>query len=195
MRNIARYAIAAAVGASVFFVFQYLNPVPSRETADVNCILDAEDGAIPLNVPNSREIVKKVEFSGEMTGRYTDKETGTDLWHADGEVRFAGNSQRMSGAIFLTTTNEVRGVMLYRDRYPHQAVDLRISTLNENSNLDWDEARAYVYFEGAEAKLDHPFAYRCKIRKATRARSTVTALSTGSARAPKRSARSSAQQA
>ena len=165
MRNIASYAITAAVGTSAFFVSQYLNPAPSRETADVNCIFDAEDGAVPLNVPNSRETVKKVEFSGEMTGRYTDKETGTDLWHADGEVRFKGGSQRMPGPIFLTTNDEVRGVTLSRDRHPHQAVDLRISTLNENSNLDWDEARAYVYFEGADAKLDHPFAYRCNVTK------------------------------
>jgi hypothetical protein len=81
------------------------------------------------------------------------------------EARFEGGSQQMSGAIFLTKTDKVRGVMLYRDRYPHQAVDLRISTLNENSNLDWDEARAYVYFEGADAKLDHPFAYRCNVTK------------------------------
>lgn len=163
MIDLARCAIAAAVGTSAFFVAQYLSPASSRETADINCIFDAQNGAIPLNVPNSRDIVKKVEFSGEMTGRYTDKETGADLWHADGDVRFEGGSQRMSGAIFLTTTDEVSGVMLYRDRYPHQAVDLRISTLNENSNLDWDEARAFVYFEGADAKLDHPFAYRCNV--------------------------------
>ncbi len=109
--------------------------------------------------------MKKVEFSGEMTGRYTDKEAGVDLWHADGEVRFEGVSQRMSGAIFLTTTDEVSGLMLYRDRYPHQAVDLWISTLNENRILDWDKARAYVYFEGADAKLDHPFVYRCNVTK------------------------------
>ncbi len=165
MRDLKRYAIAAAVGTSAFFVSQYLSPASSRETADINCIFDAEDDAIPLNVPNSRNIVKKVEFSGEMTKRSTDKQTGTDLWHANGEVRFEGGSQRMSGVIFLTTTDDVSGVMLYRDRYPHQVVDLRISTLNENSNLDWDEARAYVYFEGADTKLNHPFAYRCNVTK------------------------------
>ena len=165
MRDFAKYTLAAAVGTSAFFVSQYLSPASSREAAEINCTFDAEDGAIPLNVPNSRDIVKKVEFSGEMTGRYTDKETGTDLWHADGEVRFGGSSQRASGAIFLTATHEVKGVMLYRDWYPHQAVDLRISTLNENSNLDWDDARAYVYFEGADTKLDHPFAYRCNVTK------------------------------
>lgn len=165
MRGLARYGIAAIVGISAFFVAQYLSPASSRETADISCIFDVEDVARPLNIPNSRDTVRRVKFSGEMTGRYADKGTGVDLWHADGEARFEGGSQRMSGAIFLTKTDKVSGVMLYRDRYPHQAVGLRISTLNENSNLDWDEARAYVYFEGADAKLGHPFAYRCNVTK------------------------------
>lgn len=165
MKDYARITLVAAVGISTFFVSRYLNPAPSHEAAKINCTFDAEDSAIPLNVPNSRDIVKKVEFSGEMTGSFTDKETGTDSWHADGEVRFGGGSQRVSGTVFLTVTHEVRALMLYRNRYPEQSVDLRIATLNENAELDWDEARAYVYFKGADTKLDHPFAYRCNVTK------------------------------
>ena len=70
----------------------------------------------------------------------------------------------MEGAVFLLPTNKVRGLHLYGHRYPNEAKDLRIATLNENGILDWDEKAAFIYYEGATNKLSHRYDYHCDVK-------------------------------
>jgi len=86
------------------------------------------------------------------------------LWHASGTATYEGGAQQLEGAVFLLPTNKVRGLHLYRDRYPNEAKDLRIATLNEHGILDWDEKAAFIYYEGATNKLSHRYDYRCDVK-------------------------------
>lgn len=76
---------------------------------------------------------------------------------------FEGTSQELTGPVFLGPNGKVRGIHFSRDRYPGEAVDLRIATLNSDEKLDWNEHFVFVYFNGASTKLSHPFSYRCDV--------------------------------
>lgn len=158
MRLLRKYLVPVLIGLGTFAALQFFNPLsPPPETARLDCVFEAhsETGALPI--PYRQAAVSRIKFQAELSGKSTHDDVL--LWHAKGTVNFADQSQQLAGAVFLKTDNEVRGLGLYRDQYPHSAEDLRISTLNENGILDWNEQFAFIYFENASEKLAHAFDY------------------------------------
>lgn len=165
MKELPRYIIPIAIGLLTFAVLRYLFPSPpTPETAHLECSFVAPEQSASVTIPYSQDRIGRIDYEADLIGKYVDGDV--ILWHADGVATYQGGSQNLAGAIFLRPTNEVRGLGLYRDRYPHQSVDLRISTLNENGNLDWDEDSAFVYFENAPDKMAHQFDYSCAVSQA-----------------------------
>lgn len=165
MKELRRYIMPIAIGLLTFAVLRYFFPSPAApETAHLECSFVAPKQSASVTIPYSQDRIGRIDYEADLTGKYVDGDV--ILWHADGVATYQGGSQNLAGAIFLRPTNEVRGLGLYRDRYPHQSVDLRISTLNENGNLDWDEDSAFVYFENAPDKMAHQFDYSCAVNQA-----------------------------
>lgn len=163
MKVFKHYAVLVAVGLLAFAILEFLFPgPPPPETRNLNCVFRSASNGSPANIPVSSEEIRKITFEGKLSGKSVRDDT--DLWHAEGTAVFQGNLQKLSGPIFIfASTGEVRGLSLYRDRYPHQMVDLRISTLDESGMLDWDEDTAFVYFESAPDKLAHHYDYHCTV--------------------------------
>ena len=162
MRAVKRFLAPVAIGVAVFAVLQFFNPLnPSGETAQLNCVFETSSPDDLLPVPYSRVVIRRVDYTAELTGKSVHDEVV--LWHGRGTASFAGQSQQLAGAVFLNPDGEVRGLSLYRDHYPHTRQDLRITTLNENGNLDWNEESAFVYFEDAPEKLAHAFDFQCTV--------------------------------
>lgn len=163
MKALSRYVILGAVVMLIFWGERYLfPPSPASETAQLHCVFTALQQSNPVPTPNSKDRPREVGFKAGLTGKSF--QDGTVLWHASGTATYEGGAQRLEGAVFLLPTNKVRGLHLYRDRYPNEAKDLRIATLNENGILDWDEKAAFVYYEGATNKLTHRYDYRCDVK-------------------------------
>lgn len=162
MSELKRYLVPVAIGVGVFALLQIFNPLnPGRETAQLDCVFEASPPAGPLPLPYSQDAVGRVEYTAELTGKSVHGDVVS--WHGRGIAHFARQSQQLAGAVFLNLDNEVRGLGLYRDHYPHTRQDLRISTLNENGNLDWNEESAFVYFEDAPEKMAHAFDFDCSV--------------------------------
>ncbi len=164
MKEMPRYILAIAIGLLTFVVSCYFFPSPpTTQTAHLECSFVAPEQSASVGIPYSHERIFIIDYKAVLTSNYVDG--GAVLWDADGLATYQGGSQNLVGTIFLQPTNEVRGLVLYRDRYPHQSDDLRISTLNENGKLDWDEETAFVYFENAPDKMSHRFDYSCTVKK------------------------------
>lgn len=166
MKAFKTYAVPISFGLLVFAALEFLFPgPPPPEVRNVNCVFSLARNSIPVNFSASSEGIRKITFGGELSGKSVHDDT--DLWSAEGTTVFQGTSQKVRGVVFiLTSTGEVRGLFLYRDRYPHQMTDVRISTLNESGQLDWNEDSAFVYFESAPDKMAHHYDYNCTVEKA-----------------------------
>lgn len=163
MKALSRYVISGAVVVLIFWGERYLFPSsPASETAQLHCVFTALQQSHPVPIPNSKDRPREVDFKAGLTGKSF--QDGTVLWHASGTATYEGGAQRLEGAVFLLPTNKVRGLHLYRDRYPNEAKDLRIATLNEKGILDWDEKAAFIYYEDANNKLSHRYDYRCDVK-------------------------------
>tara|TARA_B100000678_G_C18160661_1_gene482890 strand:- start:171 stop:686 length:516 start_codon:yes stop_codon:yes gene_type:complete len=164
VKKLSRFIIPIAIGLLTFAALRYLFPSsPAAETAHLECSFAAPEQSALVTNPHSQDRIGRIDYEADLTGKYVDGDL--ILWHADGVATYQGGSQNLAGAIFLRPTNEVRGFGLYRDRHPHQSDDLRISTLNENGNLDWDDESAFVYFENAPDKMAQQFDYSCTVRQ------------------------------
>ena len=152
-------AVAVAVAPAVFRYFYPQSPRP--ETANLKCTFEVERGASPADFPASTTKINEIKFNGELSGKSVHE--GTSLWSAHGIASFQGNSQELAGSIFMASSGKVEALSLYRDRYPNQTADLRISTLNNDGKLDSNERSAFVYFTGATNKMAHPYSYRCNV--------------------------------
>ena len=160
MKALPRYVIVVAIAILAFWGDRYLFPSSSTpETAQINCSFVATQQNHPSTVPN---LPRAVNFNAGLNGKSV--HDGVVLWHASGIATYKGGNQKLEGAVFLSPTNKVRGLHLYRDRYPHEGRDLRIATLNEDGILDWNERAAFIYAEGSLDKLAHRFDYRCNVR-------------------------------
>ena len=166
MKAFKTYAVPIGVGLLAFFTLEFLFPVsPSSEIRSLNCVFRSETNSSPANFPTSSEQISEVTFAGELSGKSVHDDT--ELWTAEGTAVFRGTSQNLRGPVFiLTSTGKIRGLSLYRDRYPHQMIDVRISTLDDSGRLDWNEDSAFVYFEGAPDKMAHLYDYSCTIEEA-----------------------------
>lgn len=165
MKALKPYAVPIAIGLLTFAAMELLFPgAQQRETRNLNCVFRSADNSSPANIPISLDEIREVTFEAELSGKSVHDDT--ELWSAEGTAVFAGTSQKLSGPVFiLTSTGEVRGLSLYRDRYPHQMIDLRIATLNGSGTLEWDENSAFVYFESAPNRIAHQYDYTCIIER------------------------------
>lgn len=163
MKALSRYVILGAIVVLIFWGGRYLfPPSPASETAQLHCVFNALQQSHSVPIPNSKDRPREVDFKAGLTGKYL--QDGTELWHASGTATYEGGAQRLEGAVFLLPTNKVRGLHLYRARYPNETKYLRIATLNENGILDWDEKAAFIYYEGATNKLSNRYDYRCDVK-------------------------------
>jgi hypothetical protein len=157
-----RYLLPAFIGLGTFAALQFYSQSGERsETAQMACVFQASEKTGPLGIPYSQATASRVDFTAELTGKSVHE--GGVLWHGKGSANIGGKLQQLSGSVFLTPDNAVRALSLYRDYYPHTAEDLRISTLNEDGILDWNDKTAFIYFVNASNKMAHAFDYRCTV--------------------------------
>lgn len=162
MKAVLRYAVPIAFALSILAIIRFFFPPEAEpETRKLSCIFEVETSASPATLPSSAREISVVAFDAELSGKSVLEDV--NLWSARGVAKFGGTSQELTGPVFLGLGGKVRGLSLSRDRYPRQTFDLRISTLNNDGKLDWNEHSAFVYFEGARSKMLHPFAYRCDV--------------------------------
>lgn len=162
MKAVLRYAVPIAFALSIFAILRFFFPTGAEpDMRKLSCIFRVETGASSVTIPYSAREISVVAFDAELSGKSVHEDV--NLWSARGVATFEGTSQELTGPVFLRPDGKVRGLSLYRDRYPRQAVDLRISTLNNDGKLDWNEHSAFVYFEGGRSKMSHPYTYRCDV--------------------------------
>lgn len=166
MKAFTTYAVPIAIALLAVATRDFLFPgPPPPEVRNLNCVFRLARNSNSANFSASSEEIRQVAFEGELSGKSVHDDI--ELWSVDGTIVFQGTRQKVEGPVFiLTSTGEVRGLSLYRDRYPHQMTDVRISTLNESGQIGWNEDSAFVYFESAPDKMAHHYDYNCTVEKA-----------------------------
>ncbi|QIG79328.1 hypothetical protein [Stakelama tenebrarum] len=156
-------ASALAIGALTYAGTRYFLPGTEYRTAELACRFDLADAAPPARSAYSSIEVSRVDLSARLTQR--DDADATLPWSLEGKATFSGREADISGGVFLREPGTVRAIFLGQDRLGVDGEALRITTLDADGELDWDENTAYVRFASDDAKRSHPFGYRCTVTR------------------------------
>lgn len=155
--------VAVAAGLSFAATHYFVDEAPRRDTADLNCIFKLAPDAHPVPFPRSSEEIALIKLAALLTSR--SEEDGVELWHGEATATFGSRSLPLSGVTFTTSSGKVRGIGYWPEAQSGVNEQMRISTLNDQGMLDWNDATAYVYFENEPNKLRYPFTYECQVKR------------------------------
>lgn len=136
------------------------DPVPS---ARMVCVFVLQPGVKPVSVPYRSGDIRRIDLTADLSNPFKDE--GIELWRSKAAAQFSSTSLQLSGPTFVSASGSVTGLHF---SYPTKRAakdELRIATLDGRGKLDFNKRVAYVWFEHAEDKLDHPFGYACKVKK------------------------------
>ncbi|WP_415179801.1 hypothetical protein [Parasphingorhabdus sp.] len=164
MKQFSRYLIPVCIGLLTFAALRYFNPLPPKEEiANLECNFALVDETKPVAIPLALGEINEISLEAELTNKSIDD--GVILWSAEGLAKFEGGTRELSGVVFTTSSDQIRGLGFWRDLPGERADYLRIMTLNQDGGLDWNESVAYAYFDSDPDKLNHPLNYTCKISR------------------------------